>query len=57
MRRKLDTTIGLAVPADMIDRIDRAADAEMCSRSALMRKAISDHLRKYEAQSPEPAAA
>ena len=32
MRRKLDTTIGLAVPADMIERIDRAADAHVQSQ-------------------------
>ena len=57
MRRKLDTTIGLAVPADMIERIDRAADADMCSRSALMRKAIDDHLRKREEPPAAPAAA
>ena len=57
MLLKLDTTIGLAVPNDMIERIDPVAGADMCSRSAYMRKVIADDLRKREAQHAEPAAA
>ena len=56
MRRKLDAQLGLTVPAEMISEIDRAADQDMCSRSAFVRKAIAEQLRRYEQRS-EPVAA
>ena len=48
-----NVNVGVAVPKDLLKRLDVEADRQMTSRAAVMRRALVEHLQFQRDHEPE----